>query len=248
MLNAYKATIGNTNENLTDGKKIYWKNVRKIVSFLAEQEENMFQQEMKLRNKREKFFYPADTPENIQKKFDALPNYEREIEKYINPYKNNWENRYYKTLFDIDYEEERIKKVSINYIEGLEWTMKYYTTECPDWRWCYHYHYPPLLKDLLKVMPYFETEMISFQKAKPVSALVQLCYVVPKPSLTLLPKPLYDVLVLNYDKWYQTDCEFIWAFCRYFWESHVDLPEINIDELENFIHSNEYLWKKKEKN
>ena len=39
MLNAYKATIGNTNDNLTDGKVIYWKNVRKLVSFLAEQEE-----------------------------------------------------------------------------------------------------------------------------------------------------------------------------------------------------------------
>ena len=35
MLNAYKETIGNTNENLTDGKIIYWKNVRKLVQFLA---------------------------------------------------------------------------------------------------------------------------------------------------------------------------------------------------------------------
>ena len=33
MINAYKATIGGTNENLTDGKKIYWKNVRKLVYF-----------------------------------------------------------------------------------------------------------------------------------------------------------------------------------------------------------------------
>ena len=33
MLNAYKATIGGTNENLTNGKKIYWKNVRKRRRF-----------------------------------------------------------------------------------------------------------------------------------------------------------------------------------------------------------------------
>ena len=30
MINAYKATVGNTDENLTDGKVIYWKNVKTI--------------------------------------------------------------------------------------------------------------------------------------------------------------------------------------------------------------------------
>jgi 5'-3' exonuclease len=243
LLNAYKATIGSTNENLTDGKVIFWKNVRKIVSFLSDKEEEMIRNEMKLRDKREKFFYPVDTPENIQKKIDALPNYERELEKYINPFKPDWEKRYYKTLFKIDYDEERIKNISMNYIEGLEWTMKYYTSGCPNWRWCYKYHYPPLLKDLIRFLPYFETEMMTNLEENPVSSLVQLCYVVPKPSLSLLPKPLYDALLLNHDNWYKTDCEFIWAYCRYFWESHVDLPEINIDELENFIKSNEYLLK-----
>lgn len=245
MLEAYKSTIGNSNENLTDGKIIFWKNVRKLVLFLSEKEEEMFQQEMKLRDKREKFNYPTDTPENIQKKFDALPNYERQIEKYINPFKNGWEKRYYKTLFkiDVDNDESRIKNISLNYIEGLEWTMKYYTSGCPNWRWNYNYHYPPLLKDLIKVIPYFDTEVVTNVSKNPISPLVQLCFVTPKPSLTLLPKPIYDTLILNHPEWYQTDCEFIWSYCRYFWESHVELPEIDIDELENFIKSNEYLLK-----
>ena len=38
MLEAYKEVIGKTNQNLTNGKKIYWKNVRKLVKFLAENE------------------------------------------------------------------------------------------------------------------------------------------------------------------------------------------------------------------
>ena len=38
MLQAYKTTIGNTNNVLTDGKTIYWRNVRKIVQFLSDNE------------------------------------------------------------------------------------------------------------------------------------------------------------------------------------------------------------------
>jgi 5'-3' exonuclease len=233
MLNAYSATIGSTKEILTDGKIIYWKNVRKIVLFLAEQEENMLKQEYILRNKREKYILPMDTKENIFKKFDLLPSYERNLEKYINPFSNGWEERYYKILFNIEYCEKRINTIANNYIEGLEWTMKYYTSGCPNWRWSYNYSYPPLLKDLLKVIPYFETEMIMNKVKNPVHPLVQLSYVLPKRSLNILPNEYFTIL--NSKDWYQNNCEFKWAFCKYFWESHVQLPEINIQELETLI-------------
>ena len=242
MLNAYKATIGSTKETLTNGKTIYWKNVRKLVEHLASLEEEYFKTEMKLRDKREKIYYPTDTPENIYKKFDAIPNYERELEKYINPFKDGWKQRYYRSLFqktnqDIDLELD-IKKISLNYLEGLEWTMKYYTSGCPDWRWSYYYHYPPLLSDLLSSIPVFERELVPVVKSNPVNALVQLCYVLPYQSLRLLPSKLYNILNTRYSHWYRTDCEFIWAYCRYFWESHVQLPEININELENIVNQN----------
>jgi 5'-3' exonuclease len=183
------------------------------------------------------------SPEYINKKFDLIPTYEREMEKSINPYQPLWEKRYYKCLFKIENDEERIKQICLNYIEGLEWTMKYYTTGCPDWRWCYKYNYPPLLSDLIKYIPYFDTEMVINKDPTPVDPMVQLCYVIPKQSLGLLPKKLVDLILLNYDKWYKTDCEFIWCYCKYFWESHVELPLINVEELEHFIESNKYLLK-----
>jgi 5'-3' exoribonuclease 1 len=235
MLNAYKATIGGTNENLTNGKVIYWKNVRKLISYLSEQEENNLKGEIKLRDKRDKMFYPTDTPENTFKKFEAIPTYERELEKSINPYKQGWQSRYYKNLFDIDVDETRKKQICLNYLEGLEWTMKYYTIGCPDWRWCYKYSYPPLLTDLIHYVPYFETDLIENKKPAPVSELVQLAYVLPKQSLKLLPEKIYTSLIEKHNNWYKSDCDFVWAFCRYFWESHVELPDINIDELEKFI-------------
>ena len=238
MINAYKATIGCSNENLTDGKKIYWKNVRKLIQFLSTMEHDNIKQEMKQRDRREKNYLPDDTPENKMKKFEAIPTYERQKEKYINPFKPGWEERYYKSLFDVEITEERKKQICVNYLEGLEWTMKYYTSGCPDWRWSYKYNYPPLLTDLIHYVPYFDIEFISKNDSTAVSPLVQLSYVLPFKSLHLLPEKLYKALTKEHSDWYKADCDFVWAFCKYFWESHVELPDININELEKFVEEN----------
>ena len=238
MMNAYKATIGGTNENLYDGKKIIWKNVRKLVAFLADLEEEHFKTETKLRDRREKVRLPEETAEDIFKKFDSIPTHERSVEKTINPYKDGWENRYYKSLFFVDIDDVRKKQICINYLEGLEWTMKYYTTGCPDWRWTYKYYYPPLFKDLIHYIPYYDTEFIANVSPKPVSGLVQLSYVLPPQSLSLLPEKLYKNLLKERGHWYKSDCEFLWPYCKYFWESHVLLPEIDIGELEDFVNQN----------
>ena len=235
MINAYKATIGNTKEVLIDGTTINWKNVRKLVDFLVHLEEEHLIQEMKLRQKRERKPQHSNDPKDIYESFNSIPIQERDTEKYINPSQPNWEYRYYKSLFGIEINEENKKQICINYLEGLEWTLKYYTEGCADWRWSYHYHYPPLLKDLIHFVPYFSTELVPLQPPKPVNELVQLCYVLPKQSLILLPPKLYNTLTQKYSQWYTSDCDFIWAFCRYFWEAHVELPEISIEELEKCV-------------
>jgi 5'-3' exonuclease len=235
MLNAYKATIGGTKEVLTDGKTIYWKNVRKMVAFLAEREEEYILAETNLRNKYQHIHYPTDTHEQRFAKFNALPTYEREVELYIKPHKSHWQHRYYSALCNLDKDELREKQICTNYLEGLEWTLKYYTRGCPDWRWCYNYNYPPLLSDLIKYIPYFDTSYIKNANTRPVSQLVQLCYVLPKHSLNLLPANVYKRLLEAHPEWYGENYNIIWAYCKYFWESHAQLPEIDINELEQFL-------------
>jgi len=238
MLQAYKATIGNTNENLTDGKIIYWKNVRKLVEFLARNELDFLKQEHKIRDRKERNKLPDITPQDKMNNFINIPTYERSVEKFINPYKDNWQQRYYKSLFDIQINEERCKQISTNYLEGLEWTMKYYTTGCPHWRWCYNYNYPPLLQDLIHFIPYFNTEFVENKVENPVSELVQLCYVMPRQSLEFLPEKLYKALIKHKLEQYRTDCDFSWAYCKYFWECHPNLPHIDVNELEQFVNNN----------
>ena len=113
--------------------------------------------------------------------------------------------------------------------------MKYYTSGCPDWRWSYNYNYPPLFCDLIQYVPFFDTEFVANKPQDSVSDLVQLCYVLPKQSLKFLPEKLYNKLLKEHGVWYSSDCDYVWAYCRYFWEAHVNLPHIPMDELEKFV-------------
>ena len=221
-------------------KIIYWNNVRKIVQFLANLEEEFIVKEHRMRNNKERCLLPSNTPEEKFKKFELTPIYERDVEKYINPVKPNWQYRYYNSLFGPDLEQ--IADVSLNYLQGIEWTMKYYTTGCPDWRWKYKYKYPPLLQDLIRYIPMSNTVFVSQKPPNPVSEIVQLSYVLPRSSLNLLPSKLYFEL-LKTTRWMviKAIANLYGHIGRYFWESHVEMNDIDINELEQFIHNNKHL-------
>ena len=164
-----------------------------------------------------------------------IPIKNREIEKLVNPFSPGWQTRYYKFLFHQDINDSFREKVCYNYLEGLEWTMHYYTSHCKDWRWSYKYHYPPLLTDLLSYIPHWEMNMIDENKNQPVTPYVQLAYVLPTESLHLLPSEIREKLLSEKSHYYDSDSSIQWAFCKYFWESHVELPNIDIAELENIV-------------
>lgn len=174
---------------------------------------------------------------NIQQMDDLLmlPMKERSVEKYINPYAKDWEYRYYKALFDIEITDERRKQICVNYLEGLEWTFHYYMAGCIDWKWCYNYHYAPLFKDLVKYIPHMDTQFLKHKEKDPIEDLVQLCYVLPRQNLNLLPVEVNIVLLQRLGHLYGDDYEFKWAYCRYFWESHAELPRLHIETLENIV-------------
>lgn len=237
LMSHYRATMGKSDRFITKGDTIVWKNFRLLIQSLAKCESDYIIAETIKRDKHEHRFTNQDvsTPEKAYDKFQSIPCYERSVEKHIAPAKDCWEHRYYTTLFDISPDPDRIRQICINYMEGLEWTLKYYNTSCADWRWKYNYNYPPLLTDLLKHLPYFNTQFIKPNTHTPVSQHVQLCYVLPKHSLSLLPYKIYNMLQSKYASYYPEYCEFVWCYCKYFWEAHVDLPHISIEELERVV-------------
>ena len=52
LMSAYQTVIGNSNNNLTNGKDLYWNNVSKFIEYLSEQEwDNIIEQYKKLKIK-----------------------------------------------------------------------------------------------------------------------------------------------------------------------------------------------------
>jgi len=235
MMNAYKEVIGNSNNNLTNGQEIYWKNVKKLVNFLADNEYDNLIKEYKIRNKWEKRSFPCKTEEDKFKRYLHIPIKNREVEKYINPYESFWQKRYYESLFNCDETFDLKKSISLNYMEGLEWVANYYTKGCIDWRWYYKYNYPPLFKDLLRFIPQWESVMISPNTHTNVIPEVQLAYVLPIESLHLISHDIGKKLIDKKKEYYAEQYNINWAFCKFMWESHLDLPHIDLDDLEEFV-------------
>jgi 5'-3' exoribonuclease 2 len=233
------------------GVAINWIDVRRFVSELAKKEQRYIENEIKLRDRKQVNYYPSNTREELRKKLNDLPSYERELEKSIQPYRKGWQDRYYISLFGLKKPptEKFIQDVCNNYLQGLEWTLKYYTGECPDWRWHYRYHYPPLLEDLVYSIP--ATTSFSFFQREPgspppkgaINEMTQLCYVLPTENLDLVPPHIRESVLDEHPEWYigagnsgsEEDVDFIWAFCKYFFEAHPILPEIDVDELERIV-------------
>ena len=216
LIEIYKKYFKDNNYIINHDNSINWKNFKKYCNYISEEENNYMIYEYNLKNKFEKKYFPSDTEEQSEYKFNILPSINREREHYINPLKDGWENRYYTTLFDIEYCDERIKQITFNYLEALEWTWKYYSNMCFDWRWKYNYDYAPLFKDIIKYIPYYNHEFIKLSNTKHICELTQLIYVLPKESHYLLPTKIKNILQMKYSHWFdKTNISFKWDYCNH---------------------------------
>ena len=230
--------IFSINVNIIQDGNINWINFKKYIGKLAENEHNFIKENYRIRDKQAKRFYPENTQEEIELKFNVTPSWERNIENFINPYENYWRNRYYYSLFhiDININNNDIKCICNNYLKTLQWTFYYYSTDCISWTHTYNYHYPPLLEDLYKNIPYFNSELIITPDKTIIHPYVLLSYVLPKKSLNLIPNTkIYKYLIQFYPEHYKEDYEFQYAFCKYFWEGHVLFPKLDFHIFSNNI-------------
>lgn len=243
LIELYIKHIGSyTNRGFIDDKtnKIQWKWVHLYISECAKIEHKMLVEEYKQRDKLESMVFDESDRAAM---FENTPILLRGDEKYICPEEVGWEHRYYKVAFldslntSDSLNTKFTKRVCINYLEGLEWVFKYYTQGCPHWRWKYNYHYPPLMCDLTKYVPLTDTTFIDSTETnnKPFSPNVQLAYVIPKVNHELLPINVQLVLKKYPEQFPDLETlKFKWIGCRYFWESHILLPEVPLSIIQKW--------------
>ena len=82
-------------------------------------------------------------------------------------------------------------------------------------------------------IPKLSTEFITI-KRPPVNKNTQLAYVLSYHQFDLLPEKTMGIIKNKYSYIYPLEADFEWAFCRYFWESHVKLPEIPTHTIEEW--------------
>ena len=238
LLELYKKLFKNDDFLITNNA-INWNNFKKYIKKIAENEETFIKEIYFMREKQGKRFYPENNEKAIENKFACMPSWERNIEKFINPFEEEWQHRYYYSLFAIDSRAndypKKIESLCRNYLETLQWVYYYYSSSCKNWTMYFKYHYPPLLSDLYSYIPYFNSEFVLPENNTILKEQLLLCYVLPKNSLNLLPDKIHNYLLKNYESHYNEDYEIVYAFCKYFYEGHVNFPEINIDEFNSNI-------------
>lgn len=237
IMNAYfEVCIKKNLYLINNDNSINWKSYRKYIEFLCEKEEIYLKKEAKYR---ERLFHRTNFKQTSkEEKFDAFMNYpiaRQSNEKLINFHNHGWKKSYYLYLFKLKYlDEERIKQISVNYLEGLEWNFKYYKQGLVNNTWTYNYVYPPLLTDLYKSIPYFD---INFCKNEfiDITPEMQLLYVLPQASQQILPSKLKKIAEKHKYLFPETINSIYSEYFRYFWEVHFELPEINIEKLRQLI-------------
>jgi 5'-3' exonuclease len=249
LIEVYRQEIANKNNayllasNEHGEPKIQWKQLSRFVKALAKYEQEWLHQEYSVRekwSKRPVQLQRKATPTERIELFTNTPVLNRAVELAINPYEKSWQMRYYQLLFPPNVS---ILNVCQSYLEGLQWVTQYYTVGKVNWNWTYQYDYPPLLQDLAPKIPHYETEFLPFtQDTHPVHPYTQLCYVLPPVYHFLLPVSIQNYLRMQHSKYYVgpvnedglPQLDFQWAFCRYFWECHVHLPNIPIATVQEW--------------
>ena len=255
LCDVYKQVRRDTNENLItkNAEGIYSVNLHfftKFVEILAEIEDYR----MKVVTKE---FYESEY--NFHRKFDS------KLNKFISEFENNpvinkyplvidpirddqWKSSYYIELFHSN-ENETIKKVCINYLEGIIWNVNYYFNRAIRTSFSYKYNYSPCAFDLVKYLTTMDgREFTKMHESLnhdhegdvPCTQDLQLLLVLPPSSSHLVAPHLRSIfhdISYNCLHFYPTKFAISKYLKRVYHECVPILPKIDVTRVESALRS-----------
>jgi len=109
---------------------------------------------------------------------------------------NKYRKEYYCKIFGET--KPNINALCYQYLRGLIWVFKYYTTGLPSWDHLYPYNYAPLMTDLSNFVSHLTMndieELSSFEMGSPSKPFQQLLAVLPPSSFHYLPNDYSTLL------------------------------------------------------
>lgn len=155
---------------------------------------------------------------------------QRAQEKYDQKFAT-WKDKYYKTKFEwgLDNQDE-LRKLTENYVQGLQWVLFYYYRGVASWPWYYQYHYSPMISDVHKGLG----ANMEFQLGQPFRPFQQLMGVLPDRSKKIVPQVYWDLMtnpnspIIDF---YPRDFELDMNGKKMEWEAVVKIPFIDEKRL-----------------
>lgn len=162
------------------------------------------------------------TAEEAQSQYEVL--YEQKFQE--------WKDNYYAEKFPewAGNKEAELKKLTENYVQGLQWVLFYYYRGICSWPWFYQYHYSPLISDVIKGL----NADMNFKLGQPFRPFEQLMGVLPDRSKKIVPTVYWDLMTNPNSPivdFYPRDFELDMNGKKQDWEAVIKIPFIDEKRL-----------------
>ena len=158
-----------------------------------------------------------------------------------------WKDKYYKEKFEWGLKnEEGVRALTENYVEGLQWVLYYYYRGVVSWPWFYQYHYSPMISDVKRGLK----GNMDFQLGQPFRPFQQLMGVLPDRSKKIVPTSYHELMTSpdsSIFDFYPRDFELDMNGKKMEWEAVVKIPFIDERRLLRAMATKDHLLSEDEK-
>ena len=188
LLKIYIDIFAIRNKYLVIDNEINFIFMRQIITYLYSNEHEYLPKYKKKLDRFRPYFKSSTEIEREIEKLHFYPVFNKN--RYLQIGYHDWIDKYYKYYFDIDnivIRKKNIDEIFNNYIEGLQWNIKYYLEDCPSYSWFYKYRAAPCLRELSRYL-ISRVYPTKFDNLTTFSPLEQLAIVLPIQSSDLWAK------------------------------------------------------------